>query len=145
PRSLYSAVSLKRSQDAGRDRSMNKASVQNFIKNYSIETTVLQAARLERFDDILPAGTRLYIAHIPGTSFQDTVALAARLRREGMAPVPHVVARRIKSLSALDHFLARLTGAAGVEQVLVVAGDTATPEGELDSGLQILESGMLEY
>jgi methylenetetrahydrofolate reductase (NADPH) len=32
----------------------------------------------------------------------------------------------------------------GVKQVLVVAGDNATPEGTITSGLQVLESGLLE-
>jgi methylenetetrahydrofolate reductase (NADPH) len=123
---------------------MNKSSVQELIKNYSIETTVPQAARTERFADILPLGTCLYIAHIPGTDFKDTVALAGRLRKEGMEPVPHVVGRRIVSIAALDDFLGRLAGDAGVRQVLVVAGDNSTPEGQLTSGLQILESGCLE-
>jgi len=123
---------------------MNKTSVQNLVKNYSIETTVPQAERLEKFGDVVPAGTCLYIAHIPGTAFQDTVTLAARLRREGMEPVPHVVGRRIKNLEALEDFLKRLSGDAGVRQVLVVAGDNSTPEGELTSGLQVLESGLLE-
>ena len=122
---------------------MNKSSVQDLIRNYSIETTVPQAGRVERFGDILPAGTSLYIAHIPGTDFKDTVALAGRLRKEGMEPVPHVVGRRIVSIEALDDFLGRLAGE-GVRQVLVVAGDNSTPEGQLTSGLQILESGCLE-
>ncbi len=123
---------------------MNKVSVQNLVRNYSIETTVPQATRVERFSDMVPPSTRLYIAHIPGTNFADTVALAARLRKEGMEPVPHVVGRRIESISALDDVLARLTGEAGVTQVLVVAGDNATPEGKLTSGLEIIESGLLE-
>jgi methylenetetrahydrofolate reductase (NADPH) len=123
---------------------VDKSSVQNLVRNYSIETTVPQAERVERFSDIVPAGTCLYIAHIPGTNFQDTVTLAARLRREGMEPVPHVVGRRIANLAALEDFLKRLTGDAGVKQVLVVAGDNATPEGEITSGLQVLESGFLE-
>ena len=123
---------------------MNKSSVQNLVKNYTIETTVPQAERVERFADVVPGGTCLYIAHIPGTAFDDTVKLAARLRREGMEPVPHVVGRRIKNLAALEDFLKKLSGDAGVRQVLVVAGDNATPEGELTSGLQVLESGLLE-
>jgi methylenetetrahydrofolate reductase (NADPH) len=122
---------------------MNKSSIQDLIRNYSIETTVPQAARIERFADIVPLGTRLYIAHIPGTNFADTVALAGRLRKEGMEPVPHVVGRRIESIAAADDFLGRLAGE-GVVQVLVVAGDNATPEGQLTSGLQIIESGLLE-
>lgn len=123
---------------------MNKVSIQNFIRNYSIETTVPQAQRVEKFSDMVPPSTRLYIAHIPGTNFADTVALAARLRNEGMEPVPHIVGRRIASIAAADDVLARLTGEAGVKQVLVVAGDNATPEGELTSGLQIIESGVLD-
>jgi methylenetetrahydrofolate reductase (NADPH) len=123
---------------------MNKSSVQNLVRNYSIETTVPQAERVERFSDLVPAGTCLYIAHIPGTNFQDTVNLAGRIRREGMEPVPHVVGRRIESLAALEDFLKRLSGDAGVKQVLVVAGDNSAPAGELTSGLQILESGLLE-
>jgi methylenetetrahydrofolate reductase (NADPH) len=123
---------------------MNKASVQNLVRNYSIETTVPQAARVEKFSDMVPPSTRLYIAHIPGTDPLQTAALAARLRREGMEPVPHVVGRRIANLAALEEVLARLTGEAGVTQILVVAGDNAQPEGELTSGLQIIESGLLE-
>jgi len=123
---------------------MSKESIQNFIRNYSIETTVPQAQRVEKFSDIVPAGTRLYIAHIPGTNFLDTVALAGRLRKEGLEPVPHVVGRRIQSIAALDEVLARLSGDAGVTQVLVVAGDNSAPEGELTSGLQVIESGLLE-
>ncbi len=123
---------------------MNKTSIQNLIRNYSIETTVQQSQRIERFADLLPAGTRLYIAHVPNTDFRDTVTLAARLRREGLEPVPHIVARRIESFSVLNDHLAWLTESAGVLQVLVVAGDISTPAGELMSSLQILESGLLD-
>ncbi len=123
---------------------MNKSAIQNFIRNYSIETTVPQAQRVERFADLVPLDTRLYIAHIPGTDFKDTVALAARLRKEGMEPVPHVVGRRIASRAILEDFLKGLSGEAGVKQALVVAGDNSDPAGEYTSGLQILESGLLE-
>ena len=123
---------------------MNKSSIQSFLRNYSIETTVPQAQRVERFADLVPLGTRLYIAHIPGTDFGDTVALAARLRREGMEPVPHVVGRRIATRAVLEDFLSRLSGEAGVKQALVVAGDNSDPAGEYTSGLQILESGLLD-
>ena len=122
----------------------NRTSVQNLVRSYSIETTVHEAERVERFDDLVTSGTRIYIPLTPVTSFQETIALAARLRGEGMEPVPHIVARRTESLSMLDDYLVRLAGEAGVAQVLVVAGDIAGPAGELHSALQILESGLLE-
>src|SRR5262249_48158877 len=98
---------------------MTKLSIQNLVRDYSIETTAVQAQRVNRFDDVVAPGTRVYIPHTPSTTFQDTVALADRLRKEGMEPIPHIVARRIESLSVLDEFLDRLAAEAGVAQVLV--------------------------
>lgn len=123
--------------------SIDKRAIQDFIKGYSIETTVREGQRVERFADIVPAGTRVYIAHVPGTNPEDTVALAAKLKGEGLEPVPHIVGRRTENLAVLDQFLAQLA-VAGVRQVLVVAGDVSTPVGELTSGLEILESGLIE-
>jgi methylenetetrahydrofolate reductase (NADPH) len=61
-----------------------------------------------------------------------------------MEPVPHVVGRRFETFEVLDNFLNQLAGQAGVEQVLAVAGDTLQPAGEIESALQLLESGFLE-
>jgi len=123
---------------------MDKCHIQDFARSYSIETTVREAARVEHFSDFVSKGTWIYIPHIPGTDIRETVALATRLRREGMEPVPHIVGRRFESLEVLDSFLAQLAGQAGVEQVLAVAGDTPAPVGKIESALQVLESGLLE-
>ncbi len=124
--------------------SVTKVSLQNLVKGYSIETTVHEAERVERFADLVSAGTRMYIVHVPGSNFADAVPLARRLRKEGLEPVPHIVARAFESLSVLDSFLERLSGEAGVNQALVIAGDRATPAGQVESSLQIIESGLLE-
>jgi methylenetetrahydrofolate reductase (NADPH) len=123
---------------------MDKQQIQDLVTNFSIETTVREAGRIESYADLVRPGTELYIPHVPGTAPHETVALAARLRREGMEPVPHIVARRIESATALDEWLARFVGEAGVRQVLVVAGDIAQPIGEFESALQILERGFIE-
>ena len=123
---------------------MDKQHIRELIKGFSIETTVREAGRIERYSDLVPAGTSLYIPHVPGVEHAETVALAARLRREGMEPVPHIVARRTENRAVLDDFLSRLVGEAGVRQVLVVAGDIEQPVGEFSSALQILDGGWLE-
>lgn len=123
---------------------MNKGLIQDFAKSYSIETTVREAKRVERFADVVPPGKWIYIAHIPGTEFQETVELATRLRKEGLEPVPHIVARRTENLEKLNENLANLAGQAGVQQVLTVAGDIPEPVGQLKSALEILDSGLLE-
>src|SRR6185312_11297257 len=123
---------------------MDKQSVRSLAAGYSIETTVREAARIEKYSDLVPAGTSLYIPHVPGVAREDTVALAARLKKEGMDPVPHIVARRTESAAVLDDFLNRLVAEAGVTRVLCVAGDISKPEGQFDSALQILEGGYFE-
>jgi len=123
---------------------MDKQSVRNLAAGYSIETTVREGARIEKYQDLVPRGTSMYIPHVPGVAREDTVALAARLRKEEMDPVPHIVARRTGSAAILDDFLARLVGEAGVTRVLCVAGDIDRPEGEFESALQILERGFIE-
>jgi methylenetetrahydrofolate reductase (NADPH) len=123
---------------------MDKQLVRDLVTGYSIETTVREAGRIERFGELLRPGTCVYIAHVPGTDWQETVALATRLRKEQMEPVPHIVARRIGSAAQLDEVLQRLVGEAGVTQVLAVAGDIEKPVGELESALQMLERGVFE-
>lgn len=123
---------------------MDKQSVRSLAAGYSIETTVREGARIEKYQDLVPKGTSMYIPHVPGVAREDTVALAARLRKEEMDPVPHIVARRTESAAVLDDFLKRLVGEAGVTRVLCVAGDIDKPEGEFESALQILERGFIE-
>jgi methylenetetrahydrofolate reductase (NADPH) len=123
---------------------MDRLSIQNLVRNYSIETTVGQAQRIRHFDEVVSLGTLIYIPHTPHTEFAEMIRLAVRLRREGMEPVPHIVARRMESLATVDGLLARLSGEAGVKQALVVAGDIEKPSGQLHSTLEILESGVLE-
>jgi methylenetetrahydrofolate reductase (NADPH) len=123
---------------------MNKLSVQELLKDYSIETTVVQAEKIGRFADVVAPAKRIFIPHTPHTTFDEMADLAVRLRKEQVEPVPHIVARRIESVSELDKFLKRLGSEAGVTQALIVAGDIARPAGELQSALQVLESGLLE-
>jgi len=123
---------------------MDKQSVRNLVDGYSIETTVREAARIEKYQDLVPKGTSMYIPHVPGVAREDTVALAARLKKEDMDPVPHIVARRTESAAVRDDFLKRRVGDAGVTRVLCVAGDISAPEGEFESALQSLERGFFE-
>src|SRR5260370_3003818 len=80
----------------------------------------------------------------PGQTYHGTVALAARLRRAGFRPVPHVAARRIASREALDEYLARAAGEAGVDGALVIAGDSDRASGPFDSSLALLETGLFQ-
>jgi methylenetetrahydrofolate reductase (NADPH) len=110
-----------------------------FLKGYSIEVMPRTAEKVESFRDILPTGTRVYIAHIE-TPIEDMVATAARLRREGYEPMPHFPARIIKDKATLMDWVARYKDV-GVKQGLILAGNPAAQVGDFSSSMELLESG----
>ena len=74
----------------------------------------------------------------------DAVAPAARFRRAGLIPVPHVGARHLESAAQLQQFAARLAGEAGVDRILVIGGDRAQPAGPYDSSLAVMQTGVFQ-
>ena len=67
------------------------------LEDFSIEVMPRTAAKIDDFRAILPAGTRVYLAHIDGTDFAEMLATARRLVDEGFAVMPHFPARGIAS------------------------------------------------
>lgn len=119
----------------------NSAEVTAFLEGFSIEVMPRTAEKVEDFRPLLPAGTRVYIAHIEGTPIDEMVATAKRLRNEGFEPMPHFPARIIRDKLQLNDWVQRYKGEAGVHQGLLLAGGVKTPVGELDNSMQLLESG----
>jgi methylenetetrahydrofolate reductase (NADPH) len=112
-----------------------------FLQGYSIEVMPRTAAKIDDFRDLLPAGTRVYIAHIEGTPIDDMVATAKRLAMEGFDVMPHFPAQIIKDKSVLVDWIARYQGEAGVNQALLLAGGVDKPFGDFHSSMQLLETG----
>ena len=110
-----------------------------FLKGYSIEVMPRTAEKVESFRDILPTGTRVYIAHIE-TPIEDMVATAARIKREGFEPMPHFPARIIKDKATLLDWVARYKDV-GVKQGLILAGNPAAQVGDFSSSMELLETG----
>ena len=102
------------------------------------------AEKVENFRDLLPAGTRVYIAHIEGTPIDDMVATARRLSLDGFPVMPHFPARIIKDSATLADWIARYQGEAGVDQALVLAGGVEKPHGDFHSSMQLLEDGAFD-
>lgn len=118
--------------------------VEAFLKGFSIEVMPRTAEKVENFRDILPAGTRVYIAHIDGTPIEDMVATAKRLNAEGFPVMPHFPARIIKDKATLQDWVARYKGEADVKQGLILAGGVAQPVGDFHTSMQLLESGAFD-
>ncbi|MCK8781427.1 methylenetetrahydrofolate reductase [Rhizobium sp. NTR19] len=116
----------------------------DLIDGYSIEVMPRTAAKIEDFKTLLPKGTRVYVAHIEGTPIEEMVATAKRLTDDGFPVMPHFPARIIPSLAVLEDWIKRYHNEAGVEQALLLGGGVSTPAGELDSSMQMIESGLFD-
>lgn len=120
------------------------ADIEAFLKDYSIEVMPRTAEKVEDFTALLPAGTRVYIAHIEGTPIEEMVATAKRLNADGYKVMPHFPARIIKDRATLADWIARYQGEANVKQALLLAGGVSTPHGEFDSSMQLMETGLFD-
>ena len=121
-----------------------RSSIATFLAGASLEVSSRDPAEIDACMDLLEPGTALYISFPPGQTYHGTVALAARVARCGFRPVPHFAARRIADRDALDDYLARSVGEAGVDRVLVIGGDNERPSGAFDSSLALLETGLFQ-
>jgi len=115
--------------------------VEALLQGYSIEVMPRTAEKIESFRDLLPEGTRVYIAHIEGTPIEEMVATAKRLNAEGYPVMPHFPARIIRDRATLADWIARYQGEADVKQALLLAGGVDKPHGDFHSSMQLLESG----
>jgi methylenetetrahydrofolate reductase (NADPH) len=118
--------------------------VEAFLQGYSIEVMPRTAEKIDDFRDLLPANTRVYVAHIEGTSIEDMVTTAKRLAAEGYDVMPHFPARIIRDQPMLEDWIARYQGEANVTQALLLAGGVESPHGQYHSSLQLLESGLFD-
>lgn len=120
------------------------AQLEAFLQGYSIEVMPRTAEKIENFRDLLPEGTRVYIAHIDGTEITDMVATAARLAKDGFEVMPHFPARSIKDSATLQDWIARYQGEANVTSGLILAGGIPQAHGEFESSMQLLETGLFD-
>lgn len=110
----------------------------------SIEATPRQAATNPGLAGLLPRGTNVYLTDLGTDTMPTAVAAAVRLRVLGYEPVPHIAVRRLPDRATLIEFLARMTGEAGVVDVLVVGGGAGRPAGPYAASIDVLETGLLD-
>ena len=123
---------------------MNSEVVKNFLNGYSIEVTPNAAAKIENFAEVLPANTRIYIAHIEGTPFDEMLTTAKKITNEGFIPMPHFPARIIEDKDMLESWLSQYSEEANVQEALLIAGGSKEPAGVYDSSIQIIETELFD-
>ena len=129
---------------AAAEISGNRNDFASFVAGFSIEVMPRTAAKIADFRQVLPTGTRVYVANIEGTPFRDMLETSQRLVGEGFIAVPHITARTVRDLPELGETVERYRAEAGVEEVLLLAGGVARPYGEFSSSIELLESSVFD-
>jgi methylenetetrahydrofolate reductase (NADPH) len=119
-----------------------KSRVVAFARAASTEISTHDEAIIGELVGVLPKGITVYVAHTPKASLDDVVRVAIKVQQLGFRASPHIIARRLESEQALRAALGELTQA-GVEQVLLVAGDREQPV-RYTSTLEVIDTGAIE-
>lgn len=113
-------------------------SVAELLVGSSLEMSPDRTSNAREIAALVPAGTRVYVNHLPHHGLAQSIPALAALRSEGLEPVPHVAARRIASRAEISGFLERAVRQAAVSRVLLVGGDEPRPLGPYADGMALL-------
>jgi methylenetetrahydrofolate reductase (NADPH) len=91
-----------------------------------------------RIAELLPAGTPVYVNHLPNRDLGHTIKALIALREANLEPVPHVAARRVVSRAEAQAFVEKAVKLAGVTKVLLIGGDIPQPSGPYADAAQLL-------
>lgn len=123
--------------------SLDEASaIAGLARGASIEINHADMKHLAASQALLAAGTRVFISHLPGQTWEQTIEAAAAVRQCGFEPVPHIPARLVPGHAALDRLVAALAQA-GAKEVLLIAGDYPQAQGPFDDVIKILSTEVL--
>ena len=119
------------------------ACIAELVSGGSVEMSAHKAADAVALGELLPAGTKVYVNHLPRHALADTLCALEAVHRAGLEPVPHVAARRISSRGEFEAFAKRAVDNAGVRKVLLIGGDAPEPVGPFEDSVALLATGLL--
>ncbi|MEU9448759.1 methylenetetrahydrofolate reductase [Streptomyces sp. NPDC048277] len=99
---------------------------------------------LEEAQGSIPQGTRINVTFLGNEDLETRLAAARAVKRLGFVPVPHISARRLDSREEFERFLAGLRADGTCDNVFLVGGDPAAPEGPYADSLSLIDTGLLQ-
>ncbi|MEU2557019.1 methylenetetrahydrofolate reductase [Streptomyces sp. NPDC003388] len=116
----------------------------SLLDDFSLEMTGKDVPKLQEARHSIPPGTRINVTFLAGEDLATRLAAARAVKSLGFVPVPHISARRLPSRAHLEEFLAGLAADGTAENVFVVGGDPARPEGPYPDALSVIRTGLLQ-
>ncbi|HEX5959081.1 MAG TPA: methylenetetrahydrofolate reductase [Hyphomicrobiaceae bacterium] len=104
----------------------------------SLEIGVDTPDDARRIATLLPAGTPVYVNHVPNRNLGAALETLVALRQANLEPVPHMAARRIFSGAEAEDFLRKAVRRAGVTRAMLIAGDVPDPLGPYADSAELL-------
>lgn len=134
--------------DAGPDsigfRDMRLCAIPDLLRNSSIELSTNGEDAIRGASEILPPGMGVYVPKMPRETLSDKLVQIGLLRKYGLNPIPHIVARQLSSEEELGAFLADAVRIGEIDRVLVVGGDDKASRGPFRDSAAVLASGLLK-
>ncbi len=116
--------------------------VAEFLSTFSLEITPKHIDKIDLLANHLAPGTPVYVAMIEAGDQPGILNTVRALKAAGLEPVPHVPARFVLNADILNDWLAAYAGEAGVTKALVLGGGAATPNGDFDAAVQLMQTGL---
>lgn len=117
--------------------------MRDLVSYGSLEIGAHHVREAAKVAELLPAGTRVFVNHLPRQPLAHSLDALAELRQLGLEPVPHIAVRRLQSRDEARDFLAKANKLAAITKVLVIAGDLATPMGPYEDAAGFLAEPLL--
>ena len=115
----------------------------SLLDDFSLEMTGKDTAKLQQAAAGIPEGTRINVTYLGNEEPALRLEAVRAVARLGFTPVPHISARRVQSREMLEELLTALRAEGAAENVFVVGGDPASPEGPYDDALAVMNTGLL--
>lgn len=122
---------------------MSGEAMRRILQDCSVEMTAKDSPELAQAAAILQPGSRVNLTYLGGETLEMRIAAVDALVAAGLAPVPHIAARRVESPEQLAEYLGALGARGASQSVFLVAGDPPTPKGPFADSLELLRTGML--
>jgi len=117
--------------------------IARLARGASVEINFQDVKHLDESRALLPAGSRVFISHLPKQTWEETESASRAVRDAGFDPVPHIPVRLLPDEATLDRVLGAFVGNAGVREVLLISGDYPEAVGPYSTVAAVLRTGLL--